>query len=199
MRENDLTPAVGAQSAAQDQIHSRAARLVRVVVHWLREVRVYEVSVDRMGRVGEDDGAAAVEVCPDGAEVWVAEIVVVCTVAGVQDDAVGVESVECVGEFGQTGGRVEEGGEAGEKAVAGGICVAELRYVVVALPRKGDGFGWVGLDAGAWGGHGEDGGFGAGEGLDFVVAFQSPWGDIPSRLLACIKHRQQIRARYGPA
>ena len=96
MREDDLATGVGAQRVVDNEVHSCSARLVRVVEHGLRHGLVDEIRIHGMCRVDEDYRLPAAELCPDGFEVWVAEVVVVGAVAGEEGDAVGVEDIEHV-------------------------------------------------------------------------------------------------------
>ena len=133
MGEDDLAAWKLAQSVVDDEVHGRAARLVRIVEHGLRQRGVDAVRVDRVGGVDEDDGVAPAKLCPDGREGFVAEIVIGVAVAREERDAVCVQIVEGVCDFPERGLRVEDGGERAEEAVAVGVLVAECRAEVVHL------------------------------------------------------------------
>ena len=79
---------------------------MRVVEHGPRQVLVHGRSVRGLGRVHEDDRFSSVEFCPHGLEGWVAEVLVPGAVAGEEGDAVGVEGVVGVADFGEGGGGV---------------------------------------------------------------------------------------------
>lgn len=89
--------------------------------------------IDGVGRVDEDDGVASVQFFPDGGVLRVAEVLVLDAVAGEEGDAVGVEGVEGVFDFGESALRVEQVGHGGEEAVLGGVGVAEGCSVFVCL------------------------------------------------------------------
>jgi len=135
MREDDLHARELLRASLQDEVDGRAARLMRVVEQRLRRVCVDERRVDRVRRVHEHDRRSPVQLRPHRHELLVPEIRVPGAVPRVDDDAVCVQYVEGVCDLSQGGGGVEEGGQAGEEAVAMRVLVSDVRAVLVAFPR----------------------------------------------------------------
>jgi len=68
---------------------------VGIVVHRLGEQIVDKASIDRMGMVDEDDGFAPTELCLNGVEVLMPEIMTVLAISGKQCAAVCFQ-IECI-------------------------------------------------------------------------------------------------------
>ncbi len=103
-----------------------------IVKHGLGEGGMDEVGVDGVSRVDEDDGLSFAQLCPDGDKGFVAKVGFTLAIASEEGDAVGAEVVECVGDFGEGGLGVEEGGERGEEAIGSRILLFERCAVLVA-------------------------------------------------------------------
>ena len=164
--EDDLAVRIVAQRAARQHVHGGAARLVRVVEHWQWQVRIHHGGVCAVRRVHEDDCLSPIQLCPNGPESFVAEVLVSGSVAGVQRHSIRAEGVERVCDFRERGFRVLDRGQGGEEAEPRGVVSAQFRSVVVALAGQCCGFGWVRLHARSWGRDGEDGDFDADGGGD---------------------------------
>ena len=185
--EDDLAvTGVVAEHVRGDHVDCCAACFVRVVVGGLGEVFVDQVGVHGVGWVDEYDGGAAVEKVPDRDEIWMAEVVVVFSVARKQDDAVRAEGVERVGHFFYRGLGVKEAWYGGEETVVLRMRVTESCVELIACSCETLCFGWIFLDVGAWSCAREDGGAYTHLLTEIIVGFDRPLGDKPAGWIASV-------------
>jgi hypothetical protein len=70
MRKDDFTVPARGEWVGEEHVDCCTTGLVRTVEHGLREVAIYEVVVDGVGRVDEDYSFPAIQLLPDGTKVF---------------------------------------------------------------------------------------------------------------------------------
>ena len=106
MGEDHLTASETAHDSTHDEVCRGSAGFVGIVNDRLRQFGVDEIRVYSVGWVYEDDTAAAVKLFPQRKEIRVSEIAIGCAVAGVKCDSIGLELVQGVGQFFESGRKV---------------------------------------------------------------------------------------------
>lgn len=139
VRQDDLAVGELGARAHGDHVHGGAGRLVRIIDHGLGQARVDLGRVGGMRGVDEGDAFAAVELGPDRFEGGVAEVGVSVAVAGEERDAVSVEGIEGVSDFGQCRFGIKQAGQVGEEAEFRGLLVAYLGGVLVQAAGQVEG------------------------------------------------------------
>ena len=135
MGEDDFAVRESLKRIANQHTHGGTTSFMGIVEHWLGKGGMDEVGVDRMSWVDEDDRFSFVQLGPDGGELCVAEVCFAVTIASEEGDAVGGKMVEGVGNLGEGGLGVEQGGKRGEEAVGSGVFLLERRAIFVAVTR----------------------------------------------------------------
>ncbi len=98
MGKDDFAVRAFADSVVDDEVEGGAGRFLRIFQRELRHA-TDQVRVDRMAWMNKDNGLAAIELFPDRLKIRVSKVLVACTVACEECDAVCLQFVEHVVDF----------------------------------------------------------------------------------------------------